>query len=71
MAAGDDRIFKLAAARGPVRLLRLSTADPGVGEESARKWSSSLKRRNLRCGGETAAYIARRPVHFGRLWQAA
>ncbi len=28
-------------------------------------------RRNLRCGGRAADYIARRPSRFGGLWQAA
>ncbi len=38
-------------------------ADHGVSEEG----SSSLKRRNLRCDGEAAVYIARCPSHFGGL----
>ncbi len=38
MAAGDDRVSKLVAARGPNPATRdNSTADPGVSEESAKK----------------------------------
>ncbi len=39
----------------------ISMADLGISEESARKWSSSLKRRNLRCSEEAADYIADAP----------
>ncbi len=30
-----------------------------------------VKRRNLSCDGEAAAYIARCPAHFGAIWRAA
>ncbi len=36
-------------------------------------WAAHLSRftrRNLRCGGEAAAYIARCPAHSGGLWRA-
>ncbi len=37
-------------------------------------WAARLSRflrRNLRCGGKAAAYIARGPAHIGGLWRAA
>ncbi len=68
MAAGDDRVCKLVAVRGPnLAAWGVSMADPGVSREG----SSSLKRRNLRCGGRAAHYIVRRPSHFSGLWRAA
>ncbi len=68
MAAGDDQVCKLVAVRGPnPAAWGVSMADPGVSGEG----SSSLKRRNLRCGGRAAHYIARRPSHFSGLWRAA
>ncbi len=42
---------------------RISASARRVSEEG----SSSLKRRNLRCGSEAAAYIARCPAHSGGL----
>ncbi len=68
MAAGDDRVCKLVAMRGPnPAAWGVSMADPGVSGEG----SLSLKRRNLRCGGRAAHYIARCPSHFSGLWRAA
>ncbi len=71
MAAGDDRISKLATARGPIRLLRHFNGESWRQRRISEEGSPSLKRRNLRCGSEVAAYIARRPSHFGELWRAA
>ncbi len=69
MAAGDDRIFKLAAARGPIRLLRRFNGGSRLQWRVSEEGSSLLKRRNLRCGGKAAAYTARHPpiLHSHRL----
>ncbi len=69
IAAGDGRICKLVAARGPIQLLRRFNGRSRCQRRVSKEGSLSLKRRNCRCGGK--AYIARRPSHFGRLWRAA
>ncbi len=66
MATGDERISKLATARGPIRLLRCFNGESWLRRRISEEGSLSLKRRNLRCG-KAAAYIARRPAHFGEL----
>ncbi len=42
-----------------------------AGDSVSEEGSLSLMRRNLRCGGRAADYIARRPSYLGRLWRAA
>ncbi len=68
---GSIRICKLPAARCPIQLLRRFNGGSRHQRRVSEEGSSSLQRRNLRCGDKAAAYIARRPSYFGGLWQAA
>ncbi len=61
---GINRICKLAAARGPIWLLRHFNGRSRCQQRVSEEGSSSLKRRNLRCGGKVASYIARRPTYL-------
>ncbi len=66
IAAGDDRICKMVAARGPIQLLRCFNVRSRHQRRVNEEGSSSLKRRKLICGGD-----ARHPSYFGGLWRAA
>ncbi len=67
MATGDNQICKLVAARGPIQLLRRFNSGSRRQRRVSEEGSSSLKKINLRCGGEDAPPIL---VGYGGLHSA-
>ncbi len=63
----DDQICKLVAARGPIQLLRRFNSGSRRQRRVSEEGSSSLKKINLRCGGEDAPPIL---VGYGGLHSA-
>ncbi len=66
MAAGDDRVCKLVAARGPnPAAWGVSTADPGVSEESAKK-GLRRRREEIWDAAALAVLFCKTPLPFWR-----
>ncbi len=71
IAAGDDRVCKLVAARGPNPAADVLQRQISASAKSQQRRVFFTEEKKSEMRWQTADYIARRPSHFGELWRAA